>query len=167
MATPVRTFLSPPGPPEIAPARFVVRALGIAAALVIVTCGWMLPWCRTSEGALDSRFAAVLAAAAAGLVLSFTTRSRWAQSGRWLALSLAGPAGAPAITKARILIHYQHYRLPSEALRDPFSRCSLALALLQSGFVATGLFLRRRAIRQWLQHPRRLACLTAGVLLCG
>jgi hypothetical protein len=80
---------------------------------------------------------------------------------------LAGQAAALQLINAGILIHYQHYRLPSEALRDPFSRCSLALALLQSGFVATGLFLRRRAIRQWLQHPRRLACLTAGVLLCG
>ena len=95
------------------------RAAGLAAAFAIVITAWMSPHCRTPEGELSGRFAAALAAATAAALCGWTARSAWAGSGRWLALAIVGQAATLQLIDAGIRIHYQHYRLPSQAIDDP------------------------------------------------
>jgi hypothetical protein len=168
MATPVRTMLwQQDAPKRTAGSRIGLGALALGLALAILTAAWMSPWFRTSEGDLSGRFAAAIAAAAASAILCLTARSAWACFGRWMALALAGQAAALQLIDAGILIHYQHYRLPSQALADPVFRWALVVVSVQTAFVVRALTVRRRAIHNWLQKPRRLTCLAAGILICG
>ena len=144
---------------------FRLFSAGVACAIVVLA--WLSPLGRTSEGDFNGFFALALPAAAAALLAAWTVSSPWASSGRWLALALAGQAAALQLVDAGVRIHYQHYRLPAEAMADPVLRWVLLAVGLQSLLVAAGLFSRRGAILSWCRSGRRLALLAAGVAACG
>src|SRR6185369_5512058 len=67
---------------------------------------------------------------------------------------------------AGILIHYQHYRLPTQAMSDSVLRGSLVAVGFQALLVTVGLAGRRAAIRA-CGNRSRLAALGAVIVLCG
>jgi 4-amino-4-deoxy-L-arabinose transferase-like glycosyltransferase len=143
------------------------RLLSTGVACAIAAAAWMIPYCRTSDGFPSGFFALGLSAAIAVLLAGWTASTLWALSGRWLALTLAGQAATLQLIDAGIRIHYQHYRLPAEALADPVLRWVLLAVGLQTLLVAAGLFLRRDAILAWCRSGHRLWLLAAGVASCG
>jgi len=147
--------------------RTGIRLIGTGTAGAIVAAAWVVPNCRTSEGALNGFFALGLALAAAALVAGWSALTPWARAGRWLALGLAGQACALQLMDAGTRIHYQHYRLPTQALADPVLRWVLAGIGLQLLIVAYGLVLHRGEIPGWVRNSRRLALLAAGIAACG
>jgi hypothetical protein len=147
--------------------RPTVRLLSTALSFLILVTAWMSPYCRTSEGALNTLFAGALAAAAAIAVAGWTASTIWASAGRWLALALAGQAAALQLIDAGVRIHYQHLRLPAETLADPVLRWMLVTVGLQSLLVIGGLFRQRHTIRTWLEKPYRLVLLVGAIAACG
>lgn len=144
---------------------FRLFSTGVACAIVVLA--WVNPHCRTYEGAVNGLFALALAAAVATLLAGWTAATLWARPGRWLALALAGQAAALQLIDAGIRIHYQHYRLPAEAMADPVLRWVLLAVGLQTLLVTAGLFSRRDVILAWCRNVRCLALLAAGVAACG
>ena len=147
------------------PTGFRLFSTGVACA--IAAAAWMSPYCHASEGFPNGFFALGISAAIAVLVAGWTASTLWALSGRWLALALAGQAAALQLIDAGIRIHYQHYRLPTEALADPVLRWVFLAVGLQTLLVLAGLFLRRDAIMAWCRSQRRLWLLAAGLAACG
>ena len=147
--------------------RTGTRLFSTAAACAIVAAFWTAPFCRTPEGAFNGCFPLGLAAAAAVLLAGWTAFTVWAQAVRWLALALAGQAAALQLMDAGIRIHYQHYRLPAEAVADPVLRWMLASIALQTLVVAFGLFLRRQAIFAWRPSSRQAVLILIGFAACG
>ncbi len=147
--------------------RTVLRVAGGAVAFAILAVAWNNPHFHTSEGALNGLFAAALAAAVAILLVGWSIATPWARSGGWLALALTGQAAALQLMDAGIRIHYQHYRLPAEALADSVLRWMLLAVALQTVAVTIGLWSRRHAIGTWLRGWRRVALLAAGIAACG
>jgi len=128
---------------------------------------WNAPFCRTSEGGLNGCFALGLAAAAAALLAGWTAFTVWAQAGFWLAAALAGQAAALQLVDAGIRIHYQHYRLPAEAIADPVLRWMLVVLGAQTLVVALGLIRHRHTILGWCRSSRRVVLLALAVAACG
>jgi 4-amino-4-deoxy-L-arabinose transferase-like glycosyltransferase len=147
--------------------RTGIRLFSTGAAGAIVAAACLTPYCRNSEGAWNSLFALALAVAAAALLAGWTAFTFWARSGRWLALALVGQAASLQLIDAGIRIHFQHYRLPAEALADPILRWLLAFVGLQAALVAFALFLHRNAIVSWCRSGRHAALLAAGIAVCG
>jgi len=167
-ATPAQTSISRTGrDTQGRGTRLGLRAFGLAVACAIVIAASESPVCRTTEGGLNGRFAAMMAAAAAAALTGWTARTAWARAGRWAALALAGQAAALQLIDAGPLIHFQHYRLPSQAIGDPILRYALLAFLCQALLVAFKLASVRDAIRVWLRNRRRPAILAAVVLVCG
>src|SRR3982074_1741694 len=96
-----------------------IRLLSLGAAVGLVAAAWGSSFCRNQEGDLNGHFVLVLALAGAGVLFGFTVGASWSRCGRWLALALAGQAAALQLIDAGTRIHFQHYRLPPEALTDP------------------------------------------------
>jgi hypothetical protein len=92
---------------------------------------------------------------------------RWGAPGFWLALALAGQAAALQLIHAGPLIHYQHYRLPAEAVASAGLRWALFTVSLQAILVAGGLAARGGAILRWIRSPRRVLRLAAVVAASG
>src|SRR6202140_2013823 len=102
--------------------RNAIRLLSLGAAVWIVTAAWGSPFFRNDEGDLNRHFVLALAVAAAGVLFGFTAATGRRHFGRWLALALVGQAAALQLIDAGTRIHFQHYRLPPEALADSFLR---------------------------------------------
>ncbi len=143
------------------------RLCSAGAACAILGAAWIGPYCRGSDGFPNGFFALALAAAVAVLLAGGTVFTPWARAGRWLALALAGQAATLQLIDAGIRIHYQHYRLPAEALADPVLRWVLLAVGLQTILVAAGLHLRHDAILAWCRSGRRWWLLAVGVAACG
>src|ERR1051325_2062228 len=109
-------------PASINSVRTGIRFFSLAAAGFVIAAGVTSRYCRGAGGGLNGVFALALAAAIAILLAGWTARTWWAGAGRWLSLALAGQAAALQLIDAGIRIHYQHYRLPPEALGDPVLR---------------------------------------------
>jgi hypothetical protein len=144
-------------------ARFV---LGVAAPLALLAAGLTASFCRTPEGDLNSRFVLFLASGATAAVIGWTTATSWAGAARWFALAIIGQAAALQLIDAGVRIHYQHYRLPSEAWNDPYLRWQLLLVALQAAVVAIGLAVRSSEIAAWI-NGRRMLLLAVGMAASG
>jgi hypothetical protein len=127
---------------------------------------WMSPYCQTSEGGPSGCFAAAIATAAAVVIATWTASSMWSCPGRWLSLALIGQAAALQLIDAGIRIHYQHYRLPAQAMTEPVSRWALVVVALQAIAVVLGLAARWNAIRAWM-NSRRLLWLVTVLGMCA
>lgn len=144
-------------------ARFLI---GAAAPVALLAAGVTASLCRTPEGELNGVFVLFLAFAGAAVVCGWTIATSWASAARWLALAAIGQAATLQLIDAGIRIHYQHYRLPSEAWKDPYLRWPLLLAALQVILVAIGLAARRNEIDSWMNR-HRMILLAAGIAACG
>src|SRR5437016_1990552 len=96
-------------------------------------------------------------------------RRQWAAwwPGLWLALALGGQAAGLRLIHAGPLIHYQHYRLPAEAIASAGLRWALFAVILQAILVAGGLAARGGAILRWIGNPGRVLRLAAVIGASG
>lgn len=147
--------------------RAALRALASCAAIAIVGAASLGPCCRTADGGLSGRFVLGLALGGAVALAGWTARTRWMRSGLWLALALAGQGAALQLIDAGVLVHYQHYKLPPEALADPALRWTLVIVVAQGLAVAGGLAGRGGAIVQWMRRPRRAVQVALVLAACG
>ena len=147
--------------------RTGLRLFSAGAACAILAVAWDCPYCRTSEGSLNGFFSLGLAAALGALLAGWTAFTLWERPGRWLALALAGQAAALQLIDAGIRTHFQHYRLPAEAMANPALRWVLLAVGIQTLLVSAGLFRRRDAILAWCRIRPRSVLLVVGVAACG
>src|SRR5215831_8309064 len=148
---------APPGPIEHATGMHTTfRLLALAIAVAILGYAARGSYFRNATGELSGRFVVASAAAIAAFLLFWTVRSDWAGAAQWLSLALNGQAAALQLIDAGILIHYQHYRLPPEAMADPALRWPLFVVAVQTVLVGAGFVARRRTIREWMRSRSRL-----------
>jgi hypothetical protein len=142
-----------------------IRLLSLGAAVWIAAAAWGSPFFRNDEGDLNGHFVLALAIAAAGVLVGFTASTGWSHFGRWLALALVGHAAALQLIDAGTRIHFQHYRLPPEALADPFLRWAILVVGLQTLAVLAGIGAHASAIIQWMRRPGNVVRLTAVLIV--
>ena len=130
-----------------------IRLLSLGAAVWIVAAAWGSPFCRNQEGDLNGHFVLALALAAASVLFGFTAGTGWSYFGRWLALALVGQAAALQLIDAGTRIHFQHYRLPPEALADPVLRWAILVVALQTLAVLAGIGAHASPIGRWMRRP--------------
>ena len=141
------------------------RASSLAAAIAICAAGLRSPYVRHADGAFGGGVVWTLGLALALILVGWTFRSRWQQPGLWLGLAIIGQAAALQLINAGTLIHYQHYRLPPQALGDPQVRWPLLAVAFQAAVVLAGLAARRKAIFEWLKVRTHLIPLLSGAAM--
>ena len=145
--------------------RLALRVSSMAAATAILLAGLNTPYVRNADGAFGGGAVWITALALSCLVAGWTARSRWQAPGLWLALAILGEAAALQLINAGPLIHYQHYRLPAQALADSQLRWPLLTIAFQAAMVLGGVATRREAIFEWLRPRGRVIPLLAGVAI--
>src|ERR1700694_5477372 len=133
--------------------RNAIRLLSLGVAVWIVAAAWVSPFCRTQEGDLSGHFVLASALAAASVLFGFTAGTGWSHFGRWLALALVGQAAALQLIDAGTRIHFQHYRLPPEALADPFLRWAILAVGVQTLAVLAAICAHASSIGRWMSRP--------------
>ncbi len=112
--------------------------LAVAVAAPALELTGLVPWARLG-----------LAGLAAVLVVALTAKRRWAETGRWAALAVAGSVASLELVQAGNAVHYQHYRDWAHLLDTPWP---LPVLAAQAALVAAA----------WLRGGRA-ARLSAGI----
>jgi hypothetical protein len=144
-----------------------IRLLSLGAAVWIEAAAWRSSFCRNQEGDLNGHFVLALALAAACVLFGFTMGTIWSGFGRWLALALVGQAAALQLIDAGTRIHFQHYRLPLEALADPILRWAIMVVALQTLAVLAGIVAHASTIGRWMRRPGHAVRVAAVLIVSG
>lgn len=146
----------------------VVSAVLLLAGTFLFAISFAWSEFRDDRGALTGEFVLPLSAGIGLLFLGSVVGTKWRAFAAWLCVALVGEATALQMIDAGRLIHFQHYRLPSELL----GHHGVALALLGIQTLIVGNAIRGHfyEIHRWLVtrvRPWRYALAVIFLIFAG
>ena len=148
-------------------ARNFFRLFGIALAFAMLLAALRIPFFRNAEGLENGRFILVLAASAAVILLSWSSGTAWRNVIFWFVLAIVAQAISLQLIDAGSFLHYQHYRLIPELLRDAPSRVYLAILSAHAVLVLFGVIRRWPGLKQWVAGRFGWVRLAGALLAAG
>ncbi len=146
----------------------IVSAVVVFAGTLLLTASFVSTEFRDGQGALAGRFVLPLSAGVGLIFLGSVVGTKWRAFGAWLCAALVGEAAALQMIDAGRLIHFQHYRLPSELLAN--YGFELAVIFILTLFVGFSIRRHLGEIWSWIRvnvGPWRFAVAALFLIFAG
>ncbi len=120
----------------------------LTSLVVLILASWWSVF-REAEGYLNPNYCLLIAFVGASLLIIFSWRTTFRQSGVWFALLLFGQGLSLQLIDAGPHIHYQHYRV-IHGISTTYDAALVALLVLQTMVVILGFRHRVAAVNAWI-----------------